>query len=269
MSDAFKLYGETCFFEKADAPEGQRRRIAGVISTETKDRQDEIVIQNGLDFTPFLAYGHFNDNHGKGPGAAVGAPLEVKQFAKGQILPNGKAAVSNCTWAEGILYPDYPKAEELWDLGIAMQKSGGLRTLGFSIEGKVKARTGSDRKTIAKAEVEHVAITHVPVNPETKLECLAKSLHTVEREIEKGMTQGSERPAVDSPKTGEEAGAILSNQDLDHKLKDTRKKTKKKLKGKIAKSVAMSLLRGRLPNASESQLSRVYEAAKVLENKSK
>ena len=269
MSDAFKLYGQTCFFEKADAPEGQRRRIAGVISTETKDRQDEIVIQNGLDFGPFLAYGHFNDNHGKSPGAAVGAPLEVKQFAKGQMLPNGRPAVSNCTWAEGILYPDYPKAEELWDLGISMEKSGGLRSLGFSIEGKVKARTGADRKTIAKAEVEHVAITHVPVNPETKLECLAKSLHNVEQEIEKALTQGNDRPAADSPKTGEDAGAILSNQDLDCKLKDTRKKTKKKLKGKITKSVALDLLRERLPEATDLQLSRLYEVARVLETKSK
>jgi hypothetical protein len=266
-TEDFKLYGQTCFFEKADAPEGQRRRIAGIISTETKDRQDEIVIQNGLDFTPFLTYGHFNDNHAKNPGSAVGAPLEVRQFQKGQTLPNGKVAISNCTWAEGILYPDYPKAEELWDLGISMEKSGGLRSLGFSIEGKVKARTGPDRKTIAKAEVEHVAITHVPVNPETKLECLAKSLHTIEQEIEKALTQGSDKAEVDSPKEGDGAGAILSPQDLDHNLKDPRKKTKKKKGGKISKSEALSLIRDRIPSATERQLIRVYELAKTLEKK--
>jgi hypothetical protein len=146
-----------------------------------------------------------------------------------------------------------------------MEKSGGLRSLGFSIEGKVKARTGSDRKTIAKAEVEHVAITHAPVNPDTKLECLAKSIHAIEQEINKALTQGADRAPADSPKEGEGAGAILSPQDLDHKLKQTRKKTKKSSKGKITKSEARSVLRERLPLASEMQLDRLIAVCKKWE----
>jgi len=49
--------GEASFFTKVSAPEGQRRRIGGVVSTETPDRQEETLIQNGLDFSEFVKYG--------------------------------------------------------------------------------------------------------------------------------------------------------------------------------------------------------------------
>ena len=42
-------------FKKADAPKGQQRRIGGIASIETKDKQDEIVLAKGLDFCSYRA----------------------------------------------------------------------------------------------------------------------------------------------------------------------------------------------------------------------
>ena len=55
------------------------RHIAGIMSSERRDRQDEIVISKGLDFSEFLENGHFNDNHSQLTSALVGYP-EVAKF---------------------------------------------------------------------------------------------------------------------------------------------------------------------------------------------
>ena len=133
------------------------------------------MLQDGLDFNEFLKAGWFNDNHGKAMVDVVGYPEGVKFFKKGEALPNGVRAPANGHWAEGYLLENVLKAETIWQLGSALQKSGDRR-LGFSIEGKIERRSGPDYKTIAKAKVRNVAVTHCPVNTDTQLDILAKSL---------------------------------------------------------------------------------------------
>ena len=77
----FQFYTPLSFFEKADAPEGSRRRVAGLISTERKDRQDETVLQRGLDFSEFIDFGWYNDNHAKDMAGVVGYPESRKTAA--------------------------------------------------------------------------------------------------------------------------------------------------------------------------------------------
>jgi hypothetical protein len=202
MDRAFQFYAPLTFFEKAGAPPGQTRRIAGIISTEMRDKQQEVVLQRGLDFGPFLKSGWNNDNHSKKTTDVLGYPTEVKRFQKGEQLPDGSSAKANGTWAEGYLL-ETPEADKVWKLGLALAKAGSDRRLGYSIEGSVLERTGPDRKTVAKAVVRNVALTNCPVGEDTRMEILAKSLD----DIEKGLTA---TPALTPPGVNPSAAGSVS-----------------------------------------------------------
>jgi hypothetical protein len=262
----FQIDGSAVFFMKSGAPEGRKRRIAGVISTETRDRQQEIIVQKGLDFESFLTYGWFNDNHSKATDGVVGYPERIEQFRKGQTLPNGTIAKSNCTWAEGYLLDGSKRADAIWELGQALAKSGGSRGLGFSIEGVVQKRMGPGRRIVAKAMVQNVAVTNMPVNPDTKMEILAKSLlalpfmdDPVAKALGMGAADGSSI-ADAGPQTGVGAGQVLTPESLEQDKRDLSFQKKKKLK----KSEAIAFLRKRLPALRDEQIARVVDAAIML-----
>lgn len=210
----FRFATPMTVFEKSDASTGQTRRIAGIISTEVKDRQGDLVIQKGLDFTEFLDFGWFNDNHSRETTSILGYPDYVEQFAKGDRLPDGSLAKADCTWAEGWLL-ETQKANEIWELGKALSQTN--RRLGYSVEGKIERRTGADRKTIAKAIVREVAITKAPVNTDTHLEILAKAIVDENEAIEKALAMGtvSSNATPVGPQTGAGAGQVLSPESLE------------------------------------------------------
>lgn len=178
MSSDFKFYAPLRFFKSGEGEHA--RRIAGVVSTETPDRQGDTILQRGLNFDEFLKFGWFNDNHSQKAQDVLGYPERVQFFEKGERLPDGSVAHAPLHWAEGYLLSNYEPAERLWNLGLSLQKAGGGRSLGFSVEGKIVRRTGPSNKIIARADVRNVAITHCPVNADTKLYALAKSLHAAE-----------------------------------------------------------------------------------------
>lgn len=147
--------------EKAQRqPDPEGYPIRGWCSTETEDRQDEIVVAKGLDFTEFVEHGVYNDNHKQDTDATLGEPRIAK-------------LIDNKWWTEGILYKGYPKAERIWELAVAMKSNNARRRLGFSIEGKVLARDGHNR--ILRAKVRNVAITNCPVNTECTWDAVVKS----------------------------------------------------------------------------------------------
>ena len=184
-----------------------------MISTEKLDKQGEVIVQKGLDFTPFLNEGWFNDNHSKKTTDVLGYPDRdgVKRFQKGDRLPDGSIADSNCTWAEGYLL-DTPDADRVWNLGQALAKAGSQRRLGFSIEGGVHRREGPANKRVAKAVVRNVAITNCPIGEGTRLEVLAKSLDEVEKGLTVG-TGGADAPV--GPQTGAGAMRVLMPESLE------------------------------------------------------
>ncbi len=175
----FKFFAPTRFFKSDAYGEEKSMRIAGVVSTEAKDRQGETILQRGLDFSDFMEYGWFNDNHSQKTSDILGYPEGVQYFSKGSTLPDGTRAGNNLHWAEGYLLPD-EAGRKIWEKGIALQKTASGRTLGFSVEGKIKQRINPDRKTIAKALVRNIAITATPVNGETRLNALIKSMQAAE-----------------------------------------------------------------------------------------
>jgi hypothetical protein len=284
------------FFEKADAPAGQSRRIGGVITTEHPDRQGEKVLQNGLDFQPFIQSGWLNDNHSKKTAEGIlGYPVDVQHFKKGQTYPDGEVAKANSHWVEGYLLEGWKPADEIWNLGKALQKTN--RRLGFSVEGSIHRRIGprtifkksADGKngewvgnTVAKATVRNVAITNCPVNTSTKLEILAKSLQAVEAaepdeleervaKLEKTLTMGPPSATKpEGPVTGEGAGAVHAKESLEQDDEEEEKK-RKKLREQLDKSLtyeqATAWVQSRYPGLSPAQIGKFLALTTALKKK--
>lgn len=178
-STAFNVTVAARVFEKASAPEGKRHRIGGIATTESLDRQGEIVLQRGLDWSFFKAAGVINENHGKKIEDVVGVPEDVKFFTRGTMLPDGTRAPADGHWLECYLLEGDPKADAIWAKARILEKTGD-RSLGFSIEGDVLARAGANNKIVAQALVRHTAVTHCPVNQDSGFSRLVKSLEAVE-----------------------------------------------------------------------------------------
>lgn len=136
------------------------RPIGGWCSTEGLDRQDEVVVAKGLDFSEFVSFGYFNDNHRQDTASVLGYP-RVARLEKSRW------------WTEGNLLVGYPPADRVWELAKALAKSRAPRNLGFSIEGKVMERDNGNR--IVRAKVRNVAITNAPVNTDCTWSILSKA----------------------------------------------------------------------------------------------
>jgi hypothetical protein len=138
-----------------------------IASTGDKDRENETLLQKGLNFEPFADSGEFNWNHI--PHAMIGVPVGKKAwFEKGH-------------WCcEGMIIADMPVAPGYTTNQIVTQhnqlrKSGFPRGLCTSVEGKVRERS-DDGKYVIKADIYNIALTFRPVNPNCTLSMLAKSM---------------------------------------------------------------------------------------------
>lgn len=200
------------------------RFIAGFVSTDHLDRQGETLIQEGLDFRPFLKKGWFNDNHDAATDALVGYPTmaELRPIEKGGH--KGWYVEGELLKGDGTT-----RADKLWQLAKSLQKSD--RRLGFSVQGSITERDTKNPKLVKKALVSEVAITRCPVNTATGLDLLAKSLSAGEGSAVAGeQTPGSAKP--------------LKMESLEGAP------PKKKKKKRMRKSVAVQFLRKLQPKLS-------------------
>ena len=164
-------------------------RIGGYASTEARDRQGEVVLAKGLDFSEFVQFGYYNDNHQQHTAAAVGVP-EKAEYHKGKGW-----------WTEGYLLKGVERARQIFDLAKSLE--GTPRRLGFSIEGKIIERFG---EKIVKAIIRNVALTNSPVNCDCLWTILTKAWAT---DLEmKALSVGHAR----SPESG---GRVLVPSDLE------------------------------------------------------
>jgi len=136
-----------------------KRWIQGIASTDHLDLQGEKVLQDGLDYSYFLEHGYINDDHKPGPENKVGEPTEAK------ITKDG-------FWIKGFLYKGKERSDYWWEHLTSLEQSQASRKVGFSIQGKVKRKSGN---RIEKCWIQDVAITASPVNVKTWAE-IAKSL---------------------------------------------------------------------------------------------
>ncbi len=257
-NDRFQFEVPISFFEKANAEEGFRRRIGGLVSTQSQDQEGETVLQRGLDFAYFLNKGFYNDNHDKKQTGVLGYPDHCEYVTKGHRLPDNTIAPADGHWAEGYLLEGWEPADKIWALGQALKKTSGRRRLGFSIEGTIQRRAGPGRKIIAKARVKNVAITHCPVNPETGLSILAKSLlKAEEEEVERALSVGTPTPgaAPTGPRTGAGAGQILTTESLEQDIKPTTY-----TKRSLSKAEAVAWVLTRFPKISAGSAGRFVDA---------
>ena len=175
-------------FEKGTGK--KRIKLRGIISTEHRDRQGEVIKQDGLDFQPFLDYGWFNDNHSGKTHDVLGYPERVFRTT----IKDTDGRSIEATAVEGYLLPT-KRGLSLLDVSKNL-KGNGSRSLGFSVEGDVVERSADDDSIIVRATIKNVAVTHMPVNPNTTLEALAKSLS-------KGMDSSSIAPLMPESLEGE------------------------------------------------------------------
>jgi hypothetical protein len=171
QNNRFGIHLQVSDFWKAKGDDGATKmRVGGIATTEGLDREDERILQDGLNFKPFLEYGFFNDDHK--PGSMLGWPETAKLVKRGDVLPSGRKAEGKGWWVDGYLL-DTPRGREVWANAKALVAQKAPRRMGMSVEGKIQRRIGT---TIAKADVCEVAITKKPVNSRTHLEPLAKAM---------------------------------------------------------------------------------------------
>jgi hypothetical protein len=147
----FWLPMEIAKADPKDKKKGKRRLIQGIASTTDEDLQKEVVEQRGIDFTYFLKYGYYNNDHKPGFENKVGQPLECRVTSKG-------------LWTRGFLFNNHRIADSIWELANALEASQADRKLGFSIQGKVTRRAG---RRIMKCWIQDIAITAAPINTNT------------------------------------------------------------------------------------------------------
>lgn len=164
---------------EGEADEPLKAPIAGIVSTEGRDLQGDTIIQAGCDWDYFLRRGWLNYEHKQGPEFIVGYPTVVKP-----TVADGKQA----TMIEGYLLLDRPRAKEVYESAKAIQKAADGRSIGFSVEGQVMERDAKDPKIITKARILNVSVTAHPVNPDARLEVLARSLLELDSRINTGET---------------------------------------------------------------------------------
>ncbi|HCT51380.1 MAG TPA: hypothetical protein DF712_02870 [Balneola sp.] len=169
--DLFSIWTLT----KAGEAEGDKAPIGGVISSDAEDLQGDRVLQEGCDWSYFLKRGWFNYEHKSGAENIVGIPEAVEPVSLGE----GKQG----TKVKGYLLLKRPKAKEVYEAASAIQQAGNGRSIGFSVEGQVLERDSANPKIVTKARILNVSVTAHPVNPDARLEVLARSLQAGELDI--------------------------------------------------------------------------------------
>lgn len=232
MDNNFRFEFEVDAFEKAKPGGGTGRFIGGFVSTDHMDREQEIVIQSGLDFNPFLEKGFFNDNHDPATAALIGYPTMA------EIRPFPEDKMHKGWYVEGELLEGdgSTRADEIWKLAQSLKKAG-KRKLGFSVQGGVSERGGPNNKTVRRGIVREVAVTRCAINTNTGLDVLAKSLA-----VGHGGPHTEPSPGDAGPLTQESLEGI-----------------KKKKKKKIKKSTAITLLQKLNPQITRSFAERIVD----------
>lgn len=152
--------------------EGSEMILGGIASTGDKDREGENIIPSGLDYKYLVESGYINWHHqvAKDPAAVIGEPI------KAEIRKDG-------LYIEGMLYKDSEMARKAYGLAQVLSKNTKRRKLGWSIEGKVLERDPANPGRVTKARVTGVALTPMPINPNTFVNII-KGMADVDKVLE-------------------------------------------------------------------------------------
>ena len=156
-NDPFKFFVPIELEKAQEDSQGRKvMKVSGVASTSDQDTDQEFLDPNGFDLSYFNEWGFINWNH------------QAKQKPTAVIDEPTKALIQNDElYVEGKLYSDSPLAQDVYQLGQLLAKSGSNRQLGFSIEGQVLEKDPDDERVVKKARITGLAITPSPKNPKT------------------------------------------------------------------------------------------------------
>lgn len=219
--------------EEGEAP-AEVAEIGGICSTDDLDFEGEQIAQDGLDWSYFLRHGWFNHEHEQGPANVLGHPVKIEPVDDRR------------TRVEGVIYLAKDLGKRIYETAVALQKAGGARSLGFSIEGQVLQRDPTNPKRVLKARVLNVAITSAPVNPHTNLELIARSI---------GASVGYQEPTIPD---ADATLSALTQQSLDRKVSSATYGAP--AKRTMTRAQVRELIRGRLHGVSEEHLDSVVDS---------
>jgi hypothetical protein len=144
--------------------DGKDWYVTGYATTADLDLQDDIVDPQGIDISHLLSHGYINYEHQQSPEYKIGEPTEKTYVDHSRGL-----------YVEAKLYKDNPHASSIWNLAKNIQKAGGTRRLGYSIEGYAQERDKTDPRIIRKTFITNVALTSSPANPHATWEAFMKN----------------------------------------------------------------------------------------------
>lgn len=162
FNDEFSFYVPFDIEKSEVTQNGEKQMIiGGYASTADRDRQDDAIVQRGIDFSEFLDYGYLNYNHDNS--IIVGYPIK-----------EGCKVDSHGFYVKAKLLNGVQQAEDMYQAAIALERANAPRRLGFSVEGKVLSRDKNGN--ITRCKIYNVAITNSPVNTNCTWDVLAKSM---------------------------------------------------------------------------------------------
>jgi hypothetical protein len=223
---------------KSQGSSTPRRILRGYASTASRDRDGETVLQQGMDFSPLLKSGFINyDHQGKclqcqtvsdrpvcpECGSKAKMPIVIGFPISAEIRDSGwwlESELYNGAGSDGTTSDQLRLADETWAIGMAMQKSGGSRSLSYSVEGGVLQRHGNK---VVKSVVRHCAVTLKPVNEDANVELFMKSLccgrcHKDHPLHTKGHSCGGHEADAIQKAMSTESAAPLTLQNLDRRM---------------------------------------------------
>jgi hypothetical protein len=157
-------------FKSLDVDENGDYIVQGLITSEEKDEEDDVVDSEGADCSYLLEKGWIKYEHGNNPRQFIGEPLECKV---GQFEHPGLHKLVKGIYIKGRLFAGRALTKEAVETMEDLQKSKTKRRMGFSIEAGVKERCKKTGRVL-KSIVRNVVLTMNPVNTTTWAE-LAKS----------------------------------------------------------------------------------------------
>lgn len=149
-----------------------------VASTPEEDREGEVLLQKGLNFEPFKRYGCFNWNHI--PFTMVAMPTGRKAWLEKSMWMCEGEIVSGLEIYRDPITKAVITSDMIVNQHNTLKKAGYTNGLHVSVEGKATKRSKCG-KFVEKADILHIALTFIPINPSCSLKMIAKSM---ERKIE-------------------------------------------------------------------------------------
>lgn len=156
--------------KSVDVDENGDYIVQGVMTSDSRDEEDDRISPEGMDCSYFLTKGWIKYEHGNRPDQFIGEPLDIRV---GQFTHPKLQKSVNGIFVKARLFAQRALAKQAVETIQDLQKSSTKRCMGWSIEGQVQER---DRKSgkILKSILRNVVLTMNPVNTTTWAE-LSKS----------------------------------------------------------------------------------------------